>query len=369
MKQLDFMLAAGGTGGHIFPALALAGALQGNGHRVRLITDKRGARLIRQQQASDVPLHVISAASPFAGSGVKRLVALAQLSFGFVQSLLILARRQPAGVIGFGGYPSAPPLLAAKLLKKPAALHEQNGRIGRANLWLADLAGHLWLSWQDSTPLPKRAHITHTGLPIRADFTNIAPYVAKQSQRLRLLIIGGSLGAAIFADRLPEVIASLPASIQHRLDIRQQARKEQINVLAARYTELDIKAEIAPFFTNMAEQMAEADVIISRAGASSVAEIAAVARPALFIPFAAALDDHQTANANQLANAGGAWVLSEEDAKTDKLADTLNRLLEGPALRQELADRARSLHTANSVTKMTELAVQLASPATMREAA
>ena len=369
MTQLHVMLAAGGTGGHIFPALALADALQKQGHKVGLMTDKRGANLIRKQQVSDLPLYVISAASPFAGSAVTRLFALARLAVGFVQSLAILLVKQPAGVIGFGGYPSAPPLLAAKILKKPAALHEQNGRLGRANLWLANISGHLWLSWPDSTPLPKKARIIHTGLPVRADFNAIPAYKAEPKDRLNLLVIGGSLGAAIFATRLPEAITNLPAPIQKRLHITQQTRPEQIDEVSACYAETGIEADIAPFFTDMAERMAKADVIISRAGASSVAEIAAAGRPALFIPFAAALDDHQSANANQLASKAGALMLSEKEAQTEKLGDMLTALLDQPDLRQRLADKARTLHAAASLQTMTDLAVQLATSSNLKEAA
>lgn len=363
MADDRILLAAGGTGGHVFPALAIGAELVKQGYHVDLHTDRRGAQLISAQphiqaQLQDGLLHmnVIAAASPFAGNWPKRILALLKLLGGTMQSGWHLLRQRPYAILGFGGYASAPPLLAGALLRIPAALHEQNGQIGRANQLLARLCGHLMTSWPNSHPEPARTAITLTGLPVAAPLHKIAPLSDKAANApLFLHVQGGSLGAQIFSHIIPHAIALLPAAIRARLRISQQVHTDHLAMVEHAYQEIGIEAELRPFFDDVPERLARADLVISRAGAASVAEIAAAGRPALFIPFAAALDDHQTANANSLVDVGGAVLMPEAEADAASLSDMLGRLLANPA---QLADMGKAARTAsqpdatNTITRL-----------------
>lgn len=333
-------LAAGGTGGHVFPAVAVAEMLAKDGWQIAFLTDRRGQQLLATA-ATGLAVHQISAASPLAGGMPRRLSALAKLAAGWVQSLLLMLGKRPAFVLGFGGYPSAPPLLAASWLGIPAGLHEQNARIGRANLFLARRCGHLLTSWPDSQPLPDKTRLDETGLPVRAAFFNQAePAIAPD--RLELLIIGGSLGAALFADLVPAAVALLEDGLRGRLSIVQQVRAEQADSLKKRWQELGQSVELASFFADLPERMGRADLIICRAGAASVAEVAAAGRAAIFVPFAAAMDDHQSANAASLVSDGAALSLPENEASPQKLAEMMTRLLGDSARRNNMARQAKA---------------------------
>ena len=333
-------LAAGGTGGHVMPAICIAETLLADGHRILLLTDKRGARLI----PAHIPHKILASASPFAGPAIKRILAFGQLAGGFAASLFMLATKRPSILLGFGGYPAAAPICAAWCLAIPAVMHEQNAVIGRTNLMLARFTKALFTSWPDNKRLPANTPIYQTGLPVRDNFTQIAPYKAttKKNSPFRLAIFGGSLGAALFAEIIPAALALLPVSLRRRLAVTQQVRDEQKTALDAFYREHEITAETKTFFENVAEVMAEADLIISRAGASSVAEIACAGRAAIFIPFARALDNHQQANAQQLCAHKGGFLLSEADLTSQSLSEKLAELMEDNAMRQQLASSARA---------------------------
>lgn len=333
-------LAAGGTGGHVFPAIHTADALTSRGFDVFMITDKRGVRLL----PAEMKRAVIAAASPFAGSLFSRLFALVKLFAGFIQILALLLARRPQALVGFGGYPAAAPTLAAWLLRIPVWLHEQNAVMGRTNQMLAKLARQVFTSWPETTGLPQTARHLHTGLPVGKAFTALPPYQpGKDDGPLHLAVFGGSLGARLFADILPLAVAQLPDQLKQSVKITQQAREDQIAVLKAAYAAQAITADIRPFFADVAGVMASADLIICRAGASTVAELAAAGRPSLLIPFAHALDDHQQANARQLANTGGAELVTEQDASDQHLAKLITDLLSAPDRRQTQARAARTI--------------------------
>ncbi len=333
-------LAAGGTGGHVFPAVAVAQRLAKDGWQVVFLTDRRGQKLLAGA-ATGLPVHLVSAASPLAGGLRRRLSALLKLAGGCVQSLLLMLGKRPAFVLGFGGYPSTPPLLAASWLGIPAGLHEQNARIGRANLFLAKRCGHLLTSWPDSQPLPEKTRIDETGLPVRAAFFSQAE-PATAPDRLQLLVIGGSLGAALFAELVPAAVALLEDGLRARLNIVQQVRAEQADSLKQRWQEQGRTPELASFFPDLPQRMGRADLIICRAGAASVAEVAAAGRAAIFVPFAAAMDDHQSANAASLTGDGAALMLPEKQASPQKLAEMMAWLLGDSARRNNMARQAKA---------------------------
>ncbi|MEC7651459.1 MAG: undecaprenyldiphospho-muramoylpentapeptide beta-N-acetylglucosaminyltransferase [Pseudomonadota bacterium] len=319
-------LAAGGTGGHVFPALAVAEALRGAGIDTLLMTDRRGARLVPPAGRT-----VLAAASPFQRGLPRRALALLKLGFGLSQALALMLRRRPAAMVGFGGYPSFAPLLAARLTGVPALLHEQNALLGRANNLLARWTGHLALSWPDTANLPPAVTSFVSGMPVRSAFFAIAPRSDRDSGTLSVTVIGGSLGAAVFADLVPAAVAALPKGLRSRLSVTQQCRAEQLDALTETYAAIGVGAEIATFFDDMPARFAAADLVIARAGASTVAELAAAGRPALLIPFAGAMDDHQTANARQLESAGGGICLAEAGLDAADLAAVMARLLGDPA--------------------------------------
>ena len=384
MADERILLAAGGTGGHVFPALAIGAELMRQGYHVDLHTDKRGAQLIasqphiqtqlkaQAQTRSDggmLQMKIIAAASPFAGNLPKRIMAILKLLAGTLQSGWHILRRRPHAILGFGGYASAPPLLAGALLRIPAALHEQNGHIGRANQLLARLCGYLMISWPDSHPQPAGTAIILTGLPVAAPFHELAPLPAKAADApLSVHVQGGSLGAQIFSRIIPEAIAQLPAPIRARLQISQQVHADQHAMVAKAYQEMGITAELQPFFADVPERLARADLVISRAGAASVAEIAAAGRAALFIPFAAALDDHQTANANSLVAVGGAASLPEAEANPDRISAILGTLLSNPAQLADMGKAARTASHPDATRTITRLILSLGRDKSWRHA-
>jgi len=348
-------LAAGGTGGHVFPALAVAEALHGRGVDTMVLTDRRGARLM-----GATPHHVLPAGSPFQRGILRRGLAMIQLATGLAMTLAMMLRRRPAAVVGFGGYPSFAPLLGARLTGVPAMLHEQNAYLGRANHLLARWCGHLALSWPGTRNLPERVTSFLSGMPVRAAFFAAKPATARSGDRLTLMIVGGSLGAAIFAELVPDAVARLDDDLRARLRIVQQCRAEQCDGLEARYRSIGIDAEIRPFFDDMPSRLAASHLVISRAGASSVAELAAAGRAAILIPFAAAMDDHQTANARQLETAGGGQCLAEAELDADRLAAVIGGMLADPKALFAMGASGRSLAAPTAADDIAAYALSLA---------
>ncbi len=358
-------LAAGGTGGHVFPAIAVADALQVRGHEIQIVTDRRGKHLI----PDNLPCMVISAASPYSGGLFLRIAALAKLAFGAIQVGVKMLLTRPSLVIGFGGYPSAGPLFVAHLSSVPTILHEQNAIMGRTNQMLARHCQTLLISWPDTKGLPASPSAELVGMPVRDNFSHIAPYKADKHNCVRLLVLGGSLGAHMFATLLPDAIASLPDSLKTKICITQQTRPDQIDTLKTRYEALGIPSKIANFFDDVPHQMAQADIIISRAGASSVAEIASAGRASILIPFSGAMDDHQTANADVFARNGAAQIANETGLTPQTISNMLATLIadEGQRTAQAIAARAAS-HT-HVAAKIAACAEQIIGKTAPKEAA
>ncbi len=327
------VIAAGGTGGHFFPAEALAVELVRRGQRVALMTDARSGGLT--SKVFEGRERFVLSGSGIAGRGVVRAMkSVAALAAGTAQARSILARLRPAAIVGFGGYPSIAPVLAARMISPSPSiiLHEQNGVLGRANRYLAGRADLLALSLPGTTRVPPGIRTEITGNPVRPAIAALAaaPYPAP-TDRIRLLVLGGSLGARVFSDTVPPSLALLPAELRARLAVTQQCRAEDLDRVRAAYAESGIAADLAPFFTDVAALLRGAHLVIARAGASTVAELATIGRPAILVPLPGAIDDHQSANAAALSATGGAWIMPQADATPAALANRLASLLTDPA--------------------------------------
>jgi UDP-N-acetylglucosamine--N-acetylmuramyl-(pentapeptide) pyrophosphoryl-undecaprenol N-acetylglucosamine transferase len=353
------VLAAGGTGGHIFPAEALAGELLTRGLKVALVTDKRGQAF--GDRLPGVSLHRIRAGRPGAGL-ISKIVAAAGIALGTLAAQKLLRALAPAATVGFGGYPSVPTVLAAARLGLPTLLHEQNARLGRANRWLAPRVKHIATSFAAVDGLPHGAVTIETGNPVRRDIVarRDTPYAAPGSGTIRILVTGGSQGAAILSQVVPAALALLTPDLRARLDLAQQARPEDVETVRAAHAGNGIKAETESFFTDIPARLARAHLVIARAGASTVAELCAVGRPAILVPYRYAADDHQTANAAALTIAGAAWTMPEAEFTPAALAATLTRLLQAPEQLAAAAEASRGLGMPDAARRLADLVVAAA---------
>jgi len=338
------VIAAGGTGGHFFPAEALAVELIARGHRIVLMTDAR-AGADKSGVFAGHERHVLRGAG-IAGRGVRRAgAAMLSLAFGTIQARALLARLAPAAIIGFGGYPSVAPVLAARMLRKRpvVVLHEQNAVLGRANRFLTRFADLLALGFAATSRIPGSIQTHFTGNPVRPPIAAMfgTPY-APPSDRIEIFVVGGSLGARIFSDIVPNALAALASDLRGRLHIVQQCRPEDQHRVAAAYRTAAINAELAPFFSEINQKYAASHLVIARAGASTCAEIAIVGRPAILVPLPSAIDDHQTANARALADAGAATVIPQSEFSVALLAGLLvEKLSDMMSLARSAAASAR----------------------------
>ena len=337
------VIAAGGTGGHFFPAEALAAELAQRGQRVALMTDARSGGLA--SPAFEGRERFVLSGSGIAGRGALRAVKSAiALAAGTWQARAILSRLRPTAIVGFGGYPSVAPVLASRFLTaRPAViLHEQNGVLGRANRWLASRADLLALSLPGTTRIPEGTRTEVTGNPVRPAIAALAgaPYTPPTGE-IRLLVLGGSLGARIFSDIVPPALALLPAELRARIALTQQCRAEDLDRVRSAYAQSGIAATLAPFFPNVAELLRDTHLAIARAGASTVAELATIGRPSILVPLPGAIDDHQRANAAALATPGGAILIDQATLTPAMLAHHLaTHLASGETLARAAAAAA-----------------------------
>lgn len=334
------LIAAGGTGGHMFPAQALAEAMLARGWRVKLSTDERGARY-----AGGFPAAVevvVSGSGTFArGGALAKLLVPFKIAGGVLGATLRMLIERPAVVVGFGGYPTIPALSAAFLTRRPRMIHEQNGVLGRVNKLFARRVNTVACgTWP--TKLPEGVTGEHTGNPVRAAVLERAGagYIAPGDYPMSLVVIGGSQGARILSDVVPEAVARLPEHLRRYLRVAQQARPEDLDRVVAAYEQAGIIAEIAPFFADIPRRLSEAQLVISRSGASSVADISVIGRPSILIPFAAATDDHQTANARGLVDAGAAVLIPEKALDAATLSDHMAAILGQPQAAEQMARNA-----------------------------
>ncbi len=356
------VIAAGGTGGHFFPAEALADALQNRGLRVVLMTDARSGAL-QSEIFANCERHVITG-SGLSGRNVQRMAAGAvHLTRGIAEARRILMQLDPAAIIGFGGYPAVPPILAARLLpKRPAlVLHEQNAVLGRANRLLARAADHLALSFGETSHVPPRIATHHIGNPVRRSVAALAGQGYTQPEnKLRILVLGGSLGAKIFAALIPQALALLPEGLRQRLVLAQQCRADDRVEAEAALAPLGIEHELAPFFTDIPARLATAHLVIARAGASTIAELTASGRPSLLIPLPHAIDDHQRANADALSSKGAALRLDQSSTTPAILARAIETLYAEPARLAAMAQAAAAMARPDAASDLADLVQSLA---------
>ena len=355
------VIAAGGTGGHFFPAEALAAELIARGRRVVLFTDARSGGL-NSAVFANAETHVLPGAG-IAGRGLVRgAKATAALAAGVLRARSLLFRLNAGAVVGFGGYPCVPPVLATRFLRRAPAviLHEQNAVLGRANRFLSARAGRLALSFASTKLVPAGARTEVTGNPVRPAIVTMAdsPY-PPVAETIRLLVLGGSLGARVFSDIVPIALAALPAPLRRQLTVTQQCRHEDLDRVRTAYADAGIEAELAPFFGDVAERLRDAHLIVARAGASTVAELAVAGRPAILVPLPGAIDDHQTGNAQALADAGGAWVMPQPAFTPTALTAKLIDLLTHPATLSDAAARARTQARPNAAAHLADLVESL----------
>ena len=323
------MLAAGGTGGHLFPAQALAEVLRGRGWRTQLMTDERVRDYGKNFPADKV--HVVPSATLTPGQPLRLPGQLLRLASGYRRARAILAAEKAAVVAGFGGYPSFPPILAAAALKIPSLVHEQNAVMGRANRALARFAGKVASSFPEVRGLSPRARskLIFTGNPVRALALaeRAAPYPAlSASEPFRVLVFGGSQGARFFSEFMPEVVKELAPAVVKTLVLTQQVRPEDHEKLSLYYQALNVKAELQPFFMDMPQHIAMSHLVVCRSGASTIAELGVIGRPAIMVPLPGSLDSDQLYNARSFAAAGAGWVRPQAELTPSDFAAFLTHL-------------------------------------------
>jgi UDP-N-acetylglucosamine--N-acetylmuramyl-(pentapeptide) pyrophosphoryl-undecaprenol N-acetylglucosamine transferase len=357
------LLAAGGTGGHLFPAEALGVELIKRGFRVRLATDARALRysgLFTRDMIDVVPSETMRGRNPLslARTGIT-LLRGAAVAFNLIRRL------KPIAVVGFGGYPTLPPLLAARLTATPSVIHEANAVLGRANRFLSRYAGAI------ATALPGvldrdpalAGKTTTVGTPMRPAVlaAAAAAYAAPQgSEPFRLLVVGGSQGARVMSDIVPGAIERLDPALCGRLILTQQVRDEDVSRVRAVYDRLGLHAELAPFFTDLPARLAANHLIVSRSGAGTVAELAAIGRPSILVPLPGSIDQDQFANAGVLADADGALRIPQAEFTSERLASEISALASAPERLAEMAVHARKVGRTDAAERLADLVVKIA---------
>ncbi|QBX38705.1 undecaprenyldiphospho-muramoylpentapeptide beta-N-acetylglucosaminyltransferase [Brevundimonas sp. S30B] len=354
------VVAAGGTGGHMFPAEALAREMAARGWRVVLATDARG-----EAYAQGFPAEERLALDAATGLGPLGLVkAGLAIGRGVMQARDAFARLDADVVVGFGGYPSAPALVAAIVDRRPTLIHEQNAVLGRTNRTLAPFVTRVASAFAtlEKAPDQVKSNATVTGNPVRADIAALAGriYAAPDEGPIRVLVTGGSQGARLLSEAVPQALAALPEAIRARLEVSQQSRPETMQAASQTYLEAGVRAEVAPFFRDMAQRLGGAHLLIGRAGASTCSELAVTATPSLLIPLKIAMDDHQTLNARALSDAGAAEVLTEDEATLSALTQRLGALLSDPQRLKAMSDAARTAAHLDATQRLADLAESIA---------
>jgi len=362
MAKGTILLAAGGTGGHLFPAEALAHELANRGWRVDLATDERAERFAAHFPADKV--HAIASSTIGSRNPIALLKAFWTIWRGVRQASEVIRRIKPEVVIGFGGYPTLPPLYAATRRKVPTIVHEQNAVMGRANKALAARVAAIAGGFLDARRGRFADKIVVTGNPVRPAVLEAAktPYQpSRAGEPFRLLVFGGSQGAQFFSDAVPVAVAALPEAQRARLRVTQQARADDVGRVKQAYAALGMVVEVLPFFSDMAARIAAAHLVISRSGASTVSEIAVIGRPAILVPYPYALDHDQAANAAALADAGGAEVHVQSSLTSERLAELIGSALDDPDRLASVAAAAKSAGKPDAARLLADLAEAIAS--------
>jgi UDP-N-acetylglucosamine--N-acetylmuramyl-(pentapeptide) pyrophosphoryl-undecaprenol N-acetylglucosamine transferase len=375
MMSRHYVLAAGGTGGHMVPAHALAEELLLRGHRVALVTDDRGARI--PGLFEKVQVHVLPAGR-LSGGPVGWFRAAGNIMTGRAMALRLYETFLPSAVVGFGGYPALPALLAARRDRIPTLLHEQNAVLGRVNRLMAGKVDAIATAYPIVQRLPGRAadKVALVGNPVRDEVLALRgqPYPPLGEDGIfRLLVTGGSQGASILSEVVPDGLALLPEHFRRRLQVTQQCRAEDIEEVRARYAAHGIPADLATYFPDLPERLGWAHLVIARAGASTIAELTAAGRPAILVPLPSATDDHQTYNAREMAKAGGARMIAQGRFTAVELAKQMQKLGLEPAALAKAAERARGVGRPDAARALADLVERTgrdpgADPAYVRDA-
>lgn len=358
MSAPHLVIAAGGTGGHMFPAQALAEAMLARGWRVTLSTDARGARYTGSFPP-EVRIRQVASATFARGGAAAKLAVPFVIGGGVLTAALRFLVDRPRVVAGFGGYPSIPALAAAWILRIPQMVHEQNGVLGRVNQLFAHRVDMVACgTWP--TKLPEGVEAIHTGNPVReAVLARAASPYPDMEGPLRIIAFGGSQGARVVSDTVPQAIARLPESLRTRLEVSHQARSEDADTARAAYARADVVADIQPFFADMPERMAAAHLVICRAGASSVADLSVIGRPSILIPLAAAIRDEQTANARGLVDADAAILMPESALDPASLSEQIMTVLTTPDAGKSMSANALGQGKPDAADRLAGLVEQL----------
>lgn len=358
-RARHLVIAAGGTGGHMFPAQALAETCLARGWRVTLSTDARGARYAGGFPEA-VTIRKVVSATPARGGALGKVLAPFRIGYGITTALLRFLIDRPSVVAGFGGYPSIPALGAAWMLRVPRMIHEQNGVLGRVNQVFARRVDKVACgTWP--TALPDDVMAVHTGNPVRAAILQKAatPYPSGDGP-LSVVAFGGSQGARVISDTVPEAVGRLPESLRSRMIVAHQARPEDVERVLALYQQAGVAADIQPFFDDMPDRLAGAHLVICRSGASSVADISIVGRPSILIPLAAAIRDEQTANARGLVDADAAVLIPESKLDPATLAEQMMVILTTPDVGRRMSQNALTQGNPHAADTLADLVSQLA---------
>ena len=359
---MNITLAAGGTGGHMVPAHALAAELKSRGHGVMLITDDRGAKI--PGLFENVPTHILPAGR-LGGGPIGLLKAVRSVLAGRRQAKALYREFTPDAVVGFGGYPAFPALLAASSLKIPTILHEQNAVLGRVNRWVAGDAAAIATAYPEVERLKRayRSKVELVGNPVRESVARLGtmPFPEfDETAPLKLLITGGSQGATILGQVVPDALGQLPPRLRHRLQVMQQCRADDIEAVRQRYAALNIPAELLTYIEDMPDRLAEAHLVIARAGASTIAELTAAGRPAILVPLPIATDDHQTANAREMARAGGARMIPQDEFTSEALSAQIAAIAGDPQALSNAAERSLSVGRPHATRDLADLVERIA---------
>ena len=362
MNDRAVLLAAGGTGGHLFPAEALAHALQKRGVPVELVSDNRALKF-----GADFParaVHSVASATPSSGSMFAKLSAGLTLARGLMQARRLVRKIQPLAVVGFGGYPTVPLLLAAAQCNIPVILHEQNAVMGRANRFLSARANAIATGFPDLTGFDARiqSKLTHVGNPLRPMVLEAAALHSPgfDDGILRLLVTGGSQGARVMSDIVPVGVSQLPPEARARLFVTQQARPEDCERVIAAYKAAGVAREVAAFFKDLPLRIAQSHLVIGRAGASTVSELAAIGRACILVPLPGSLDQDQAGNAEVLAKPGAADVILQNDFSPDAVADLLREALDQPEVLTERGEAAKTVGVLDAADRLASLVMRVA---------
>ena len=365
MSGRTIVLATGGTGGHMFPAQALADELLLRDQRPVLMTDERGAA----QSAFDlrVDLHTVRAGTFTGQTALGKAKGFANIAAGCWEARRILKEINPAVVVGFGGYPSLPAMLAATYSGMRTMIHEQNAVLGRVNRLLASRVDSIAVAYLNTRQLSTGtfARVTVIGNPVRDAVAAVRaiPYtIPDETAPFELLVFGGSQGAAVFSDIIPQALAALPEQYRARLRVAQQCRSEDLERVRNAYAAAGIVADLSTFFADLPARLAVAHAVIARAGASTISELTVAGRPGILVPYPHAVDDHQTANAQALADEGAAWLMPESRLSPRTLAETLEALFENPPYLADVARKARGLGRPGAAQKLADVVCRMASP-------